>query len=97
MSAKKGVKKNHFTDNDRLRGSPHRNYRAHKARRAAEMAINAFGTSMKGDCRTAWMRYLKIRGAYIPNGYSHAQNGDVKQCRPKTMATKKTALPLWPA
>jgi hypothetical protein len=46
MRAKRGVKKNHFTDADRLRGSPHRDYRDRKERRAAEMAINAFGTSM---------------------------------------------------
>jgi hypothetical protein len=46
MPAKKGVKKNHFTDADRLRDSPHRDYRDRKARRAPEMAINDFGTSM---------------------------------------------------
>jgi hypothetical protein len=44
MPANRGVKKNHFPDADRQRDLPHGDYRHRKARRAAELAMNAFDT-----------------------------------------------------
>jgi hypothetical protein len=46
MRAKRGTKKNRFSQTDRIRGQAYNNYREGKARRAAERAINAFGTPM---------------------------------------------------
>jgi hypothetical protein len=61
MPAKRGTKKNRFSEANRIRGHDHHNYRERKARQVAERAINAFGTPM-GVVRRFIPQVHKITG-----------------------------------